>query len=151
MTKTCKLKAIAMITRAVFLIIVFFMSYSSMAFESSGKINLSHADDMTSARNIPLNMDNKLQGEISLYHSVGKGGVYAIRGEFLVDNLSPQKKYYKYRVVLKDKKGVVAQTRGQIHLHAGKNQKIKLSNMVMRQQDARTISSYEVHIDETNR
>ncbi len=142
-----------MIARTVFLILACFATFSLCAADNmltKGSINLTKADSPAKAKNVPLNLNNKVEGEINLYHSEHRG-VDAIRGEFVLENKQPKKMFLKYRVVFNDKQGLVAQSKGTIHLGGGKTEKVRIGNIVMNRQGARDISSYEIHVVESGR
>lgn len=115
-----------------------------------GTINLGKTNGKFNAANIFLKMNNKMDGELRLYHNHVKGTDF-VRGEFLLDNMSRQKLFLKYRVILKDKKGIVAQTAGYIHLGDGRRQKKKISYIELGKQDLKNIASYEIKIDASNK
>ncbi len=115
-----------------------------------GSINLAQTNGKYNAKNIFLKMNNKMDGELRLYHEKAKGTDF-VRGEFALDNMSSQKLFVKYRVILKDKKGIVAQTAGYIHLTDGRRQKKKISYIELRKQDIKNIASYEIKIDASNK
>lgn len=115
-----------------------------------GTINLAKTNGKLNAKNIFLQMNNKIDGELRLYHNQAKGTDF-VRGEFLLDNMSQQKLFMKYRVILKDKKGIVAQTAGYIHLGDGRRQKKKISYIELGKQDVKNIASYEIKIDSSNK
>ncbi len=146
-------KGVIMIARTVFLILTCFATFSLCAAENmltTGAINLTNADSPSKAKNVPLKLNNKVDGKINLYHSEHRG-VDAIRGEFVLENKQPKKMFLKYRVVFNDKKGLVAQSKGTIHLSGGKTEKVRIGNIVMSRHGAREISSYEIHVVESGK
>ncbi|MBS0286895.1 MAG: hypothetical protein JSR17_06335 [Proteobacteria bacterium] len=116
----------------------------SQAFSQSGAINL-HEATKHHAKAIPLRINEHTYGDISIYHSKANA-VDSVRGGFSFSNDTKQKVVLKYRVILKDKKGIVAQTRGHIHLLPGHTQNIKMSNIVLRERDIKSINSYEIEM-----
>src|SRR5580692_10652409 len=82
-------------------------SSASSKLTAIGAINLAQTNGRFNAKNIFLKMPSKMSGELRVYRNINQ--MESIRGEFMLDNLSHQKQYIQYRVVFKDKKGVVAQ------------------------------------------
>ncbi len=114
-------------------------------FKASGNLSL-QAATQNSAKIIPLRINDETFGDISLYHSKAHS-MDSVRGSFSFSNDTHKKVKFKYRVVLKDKKGIVAQTHGHLHLAPGNTQKIKISNIVLRDRDIKNISSYEIQME----
>ena len=98
-----------------------------------GSINLAQTNGKYNAKNIFLKMNNKMDGELRLYHEKAKGTDF-VRGEFALDNMSSQKLFVKY-----------------IHLTDGRRQKKKISYIELRKQDIKNIASYEIKIDASNK
>jgi hypothetical protein len=109
----------------------------------TGAINLMKATNANNTKNIFLKINHDIEGELRLYHQYAKHKD-AIKGEFMLDNFSGTKTQIQYKVVFKDKKGAVAQTKGQIHLAVGERQKIRFSTIVLPLQDIKNISTYEI-------
>ncbi|MBS0288678.1 MAG: hypothetical protein JSS07_01410 [Proteobacteria bacterium] len=96
-------------------------------------------------REIPLDINQSMQGKMNLYHSQANH-VDSVRGSFILNNQSNSSAILNYHVILKDNKGAVAQTKGSFHLKPGQHQKVKLSNMVISNQDIKNLRTYEIKI-----
>lgn len=116
--------------------------------KASGSLNL-HSATQLHAKTIPLRINEETYGDISLYHSKAHN-MDSVRGAFSFHNDSHKLAKYKYRVILKDRKGIVAQTRGTLHIAPGHTQKIKISNIVLRERDIKSISEYEILMTHTH-
>lgn len=154
-----------MITRTVFLFIVSFMSLSlfanmkqhvatcgangSCTLKASGTVNLSQTRNPMRAKTIAFRVNDKVAGTLKLYQS-RVNNKDLVKGQFLLDNTSNKKSYFRYKVVLKDKVGVVAQSKGEIHLNQGKNQKMRFGSIVMPAEHMENITTYEIQVVETN-
>ncbi len=142
--------------KAGFLAILCVSLFSSFAqakshdgqFSASGSLNLNKASE-AHAKTIPLRINDNTYGDISLYHSKAHQ-MDSVRGSFSFHNDTHHKAIYKYRVILKDKKGIVAQTRGTLHIAPGNTQKIKISNIVLRERDIKNITDVEVQMSGAN-
>lgn len=116
---------------------------------ASGPINLLKTTGKRNAKNVFLHVNDHLAGELRLFQNQIKGK-HSVKGEFIFDNFLKYKTYIQYRVIFKDKKGAVAQTRGEIHLKHGKRQNVGLSTIVLREHDLKNISSYEIRLVASN-
>jgi hypothetical protein len=114
-----------------------------------GPINLFKTTGARNAKNIFISLSDNLAGELRLFKNQANNS-HSIRGEFLFDNFIRQKAFIQYRVIFKDSKGAVAQTRGEIHLKHGKRQRIGFSTIVLREQDLKNITSYEIRLVASN-
>ncbi len=114
-----------------------------------GPINLIKASGNRNAKNIFLSLNDHIAGELRLFKNHANDS-HSIRGEFLFDSFLRQKTFIQYRVIFKDSKGAVAQTRGEIHLKHGKRQRIGFSTIVLREQDLKNITSYEIRLVASN-
>lgn len=115
---------------------------------STGHIRLHNTSCPEDASKIPLvfNQQN-IAGELLLYHThVYDDDHYKdmVKGEFVIDNFSANKEYIQYQVILKDKKGHVAKTTGDIIVPLGKKQRIRLSSVPLSKKEIHNISSYEI-------
>jgi hypothetical protein len=117
---------------------------------STGTINLSQTRSFGKTKNIQFTLNNNVKGVLKLHHSKANNKD-TIKGVFLVDNTSTEKSYVQYRVVFKDKVGAVAQTKGELHLAKGKNQKMRFGSIVLTPEDMRNISTYDIQMVASNR
>ena len=118
--------------------------HNGCQFTTSGNLNLQTAHQ-NNAKTIPLRINDETFGDMSLYHSKAHA-MDSVRGSFSFNNDTHDKLKFKYHLILKDKKGIVAQTHGHLHIDPGNTQKIKISNIVLREKDIKNISSYEIHM-----
>ena len=130
-------------------ILCLFLSANAQAkqdgqYSATGSLNL-HTASQAHAKTIPLRINDETYGDISLYHSKAHQ-MDSVRGAFSFHNDTRHKAVYKYRVILKDKKGIVAQTRGTLHIAPGHTQQIKISNIVLRERDIKNITNYEIQM-----
>lgn len=113
--------------------------------DASGTINLSQTRSFARAKNIAFKINDNVQGVLKLYHSKANNKDM-IKGEFLMNNAVNQKSYLRYKIVFKDPKGAVGQTKGDLHLSHGKNQKMKFGSIVLSAQDMKNINSYQIQV-----
>lgn len=116
---------------------------------ATGSINLMQTHSYAKAKNIHFILNDKVKGILRLYYSRTRQGD-VIRGEFIIDNVALKKSHIQYRVVFKDKVGVVAQSKGDILLTRGKNQKMKFGSVVLTEEDMRNIDRYDIKIGSTS-
>ncbi len=117
-------------------------------YSTTGAMNL-HTASKEHAKIIPLRINENTFGDISLYHSKANH-MDSVRGAFSFHNDTGHKAIIRYRVILKDKKGIVAQTKGHLHLLPGNTQQIKISNIVLSERDIKNITNYEIQMTGTH-
>lgn len=115
-----------------------------------GTINLTEVEGKSNAKNIPLKIENIVEGELSLYQSKDKG-MNVMKGGVSLKNISEKKSFVNYQVVLKDDKGEAAKTEGSINLTPGKVHKVNISSIKLKEQDLKEITGFEIKIVETNK
>ncbi len=116
----------------------------------TGTINLAEVDGKSNAQNIPLQIENIVEGDINLYQSKDKG-MNVMKGGVSLKNVSEKKSFVNYVVVLKNDKGEAAKTEGTINLTPGKIHKINISSIKLKEQDLKDINEFEINIVETNK
>lgn len=111
----------------------------------SGSINFMQTKGYAKTKNITFTIDNNINGVLRLYYSPVKNK-NIIRGEFIVNNTNAKKTDLRYRIVFKDKIGAIAQSKGNMILNQGKNQKVKFGSIVLTKEDLKNINSYDIKI-----
>lgn len=120
-----------------------------------GKLSLSGAVNMSQTlnnrtKNIHFTFNKDIKGVLKLYKIKFKNKEL-IKGEFWMDNTSLAKSYIKYSVIFKDKVGPIAQSKGEIHIGKGKNQKVKFGSILLAPEDMRSINAYQIQMMSANK
>lgn len=116
---------------------------------ASGRINLLQTRGYAKTKDIFFTINNDVNGVLRLYYSRTKNQ-NLIRGEFIVNNTDAKRADLRYRVVFKDKVGAVAQSKGNMMLARGKNQKVKFGSVVLMKEDIKNIHTYEIKMSNEN-
>lgn len=112
---------------------------------ASGVVNLTQTNSPMRAKNIFFNLNENIKGVLRVYYSRANHKD-AIKGAFHIDNLAHNTSFILYRVIFRDKQGMVAQTRGDIHLSGGRNQRLPFSTIELTAEDMKNIHSYEIQL-----
>jgi len=153
-----------MYSKAAFLIITLFATTLNAKCTVVNGINKCH---LNKTGNITINdpgidnpqkisfvlRDHKMSGDLILYHDhIYDDEHYkdVVKGEFVFHNQSPEKNYVHYQLILKGKKGLIAKTTGNMIVPAGKDQRLRTSNVPLGRKDIAHISSYEIKCVSSN-